>query len=240
MSNEERDLELALIRAEIEEKKALAAKYRVDAERAQLDADIQAHEEKRRFNLLKSETRTYKERELAERDRTLYLTAGVDDAMAESVSIAFAQWDIKNDLSPEPNREATLIIHSHGGSVVDGLEIYDTIVRYRNDGWKINTRITGIAASMAGVIAQAGEVREITPFATFHMHELSSAAWGSYSEIRDRQKFHEMLMGKLATILSERSALSQEEVLRLFETNRDTYLSADQALEMGLVDVITR
>ena len=128
-------------------------------------------------------------------------------------------------------------INSPGGSITDGLAIFDQIMRMRRSGTKITTRATGLCASMAAVLLQAGEDRIMDPRAKLLIHEGSTSFQGSLSvgEQDDFRSFSEMLQSDLLDILAERSTLSRRAIKTKWR-RKDWYLGSAEALKLGFVD----
>lgn len=134
---------------------------------------------------------------------------------------------------PNGNEEVEIEINSYGGDVYAGSEIYTALKSYPG---KVTTTITGIAASMASIIAMAGDTVRITPTGQIMIHNVSS-----YSEGNKRDFEHEagVLAGydkTLANAYRLKTKLSEEELLDLMD--HETWLTPQEALEKGFVDEI--
>lgn len=137
----------------------------------------------------------------------------------------------------DPTKPVKLIFNSPGGSVIDGLALFDYVIQLRNEGAKIDTVTLGYAASMAGILLQCGEKRSMGKNAYLMIHEVSSGAIGKISEIEDEAKFVKQLNDRLFAILADRSSLSLRSILRRAK-RKDWWLDAEQALEHGFCDEI--
>lgn len=184
------------------------------------------------------ELKLAKERE-ANQERVLYLNDEVDDDMAAYLRGALFRWQWHDDAQAQPHPPVTVLINSPGGYVTSGLEIVDTIQKFRNKGWTINTQVTGIAMSMAAVILQAGERREMTPHASFMIHEISSVYFGSTSEMKNQLMYTETLQKHCSGLLAERSNQTFDQIEAMWE-RKDVYLTATEALERGFIDGIAQ
>lgn len=134
---------------------------------------------------------------------------------------------------PPGKEEVEVEINSYGGDVYAGSEIYTALKSYPG---KVTTTITGIAASMASIIAMAGDTVRITPTGQIMIHNVSS-----YSEGNKRDFEHEagVLAGydkTLANAYRLKTKLSEEELLDLMD--HETWLTPQEALEKGFVDEI--
>lgn len=134
---------------------------------------------------------------------------------------------------PSGKEEVEVEINSYGGDVYAGSEIYTALKSYPG---KVTTTITGIAASMASIIAMAGDTVRITPTGQIMIHNVSS-----YSEGNKHDFEHEadVLAGydkTLANAYRLKTKLSEEELLDLMD--HETWLTPQEALEKGFVDEI--
>jgi ATP-dependent Clp endopeptidase proteolytic subunit ClpP len=137
----------------------------------------------------------------------------------------------------DPSAPIEVIFNSPGGTVIDGLQLYDHILGLRAGGTPINTTVLGMGASMAGVLSQAGERRRMGRRAYLMIHEVASLNIGKVSELKDRVKVSERLYDTLLGILSSRSNLTVEEI-RERADRKDWWIDAQEARELGLVDEV--
>jgi ATP-dependent Clp protease protease subunit len=133
--------------------------------------------------------------------------------------------------------EMTLVFNSPGGSVIDGLALFDEILSLREQGHLITTVARGMAASMGAVLLQAGDHRVIGKNAHMLIHEISFGSMGSWGEVQDEVAFAKQLQDKLLDILAERSALSKQKIKNRW-ARRDWWLGADEVLKNGFADEI--
>ncbi len=137
----------------------------------------------------------------------------------------------------DPHSKIEIIFNSPGGNVLDGLALFDYILELRHQGTPIDTVTMGMAASMGGILLQAGEKRIATKNALVLIHEVSSGAGGKVSEIEDQLKFMEVLQQKCLAILAERSTMSVRQIATKWKKT-DWWLGADEALALGFVDEV--
>lgn len=139
-----------------------------------------------------------------------------------------------SDLKAITAKNITLFINSPGGSVFDGLAIYNALAGH---GAQITAKIMGIAASAASFIAMAAH-KIIMPKNSFMMiHNASGFAWGNAAEMRDTAELLEKIDNSITSIYSSRTGKSADEVKKLM--SKDTYMTADEALEFGFADEVT-
>lgn len=137
----------------------------------------------------------------------------------------------------EPKSDITVIFNSPGGEVIPGLALYDFMRELSDKGHTIETVTIGYAASMAGVLLQAGDHRVIGPNAFMLIHEVKAGAIGSYGELKDRMEFLDMAQGRLLKILAHKSKLDAEEIRDRWE-RKDWWLDAEEVVELGFADEI--
>ena len=137
----------------------------------------------------------------------------------------------------EPDKDISLYIHCPGGVINAGLAIYDTIQLIQPE---VSTICIGLAASMGTVLLRAGAKgkRYALPNSTIHMHQAFGGAQGYASDIeiaaREIMRIQDVLRG----ILVKHTGQKLEKIAH--DTDRDFYLSADQAVEYGLIDEVLR
>lgn len=141
----------------------------------------------------------------------------------------------------DPGKPITVNINSPGGSVTDGLALYDALQRLRRGGHSVTTRGSGLVASMAGVLLQAGDERILDKRAKLLIHEGSTTLKGgttlTVGEQEDMQMFSQMLRDDILDILSERSNLSKRQIQNKWK-RRDWILDSAEALKYGFCDKV--
>lgn len=143
--------------------------------------------------------------------------------------------DVKNALATKSeNEKLTVLVNSGGGSVMAGQEIY-SLLRGRND---VEIKVQSLAGSAASVIAMANHC-EISPAAMIMIHNVSmSGASGDYHDMQKNAEILRQMNTALASAYVAKTGKTSEEILKLMD--RETWLTANQALEMGFVDRIIR
>lgn len=160
----------------------------------------------------------------------------------ESVGIARAEL---YDLSRlYPGETLILDINSPGGGVHAGLELFGVLRELSGEGHKIITRISGHAASMGGIIAQAGDIRQIRKNSYLHIHEVSYGSIGKGSEIKDAADYCEKLTRDMTGIYADRAkkvkGRSAKSANWIYDriARQEWWLNAEEAVEYGFVDEI--
>lgn len=167
------------------------------------------------------------------RERIVFLGNPINDQMANLIIAELLYLDRE-----DPDKDISMYIHSPGGVISAGLAIYDTMQLLRCD---VSTICVGMAASMATVLLCSGSKgkRFALPHATIHLHQPSGGAQGQAADIAIAAKEIMRMQEILRTIIVEHTGQDYEKVAR--DIDRDFYLSAEQAVEYGLVDeVLTR
>lgn len=161
--------------------------------------------------------------------RDIYITEPITDEVAAAVIAQLKYLDDKG------KGDIHLYINSPGGSVTAGMAIYDAIKRCKND---VSTICTGIAASMGAFLLSSGTKgkRMITPEAEVMIHQPLGGAQGQASDIELVAQHIAQVKRKLNRILSENTGKSIEFINR--DCDRDYYMTAEEALEYGIVDKI--
>lgn len=137
----------------------------------------------------------------------------------------------------QSNDPISVIFNSPGGSVIDGLALYDYIKELQAGGVPVNTHSIGMAASMGGVLLQAGGVRTMGANAYLLIHEVSSGAGGKMTELEDEIEFLRRLQDRLVLILAERSTMTARQIKSRWK-RKDWWLGAAEAMELGFIDEI--
>ena len=164
------------------------------------------------------------------KDRIIFLGEEVNDATA---SLVVAQLLFLE--SEDPTKDIYLYINSPGGSVTAGFAIYDTMNYIKCD---VSTICMGLAASMGAFLLSGGTKgkRLALPNAEIMIHQPSGGARGQETEIRIVAENILKTRNKLNEILAANTGKSVEEIAR--DTERDNYMTAQEALAYGLIDKV--
>ena len=135
----------------------------------------------------------------------------------------------------DPEKDINIYINSPGGVITAGLAVYDTMRLVRCE---VSTICVGMAASMATILLSAGTKgkRYALPNSTVHMHQPIGGAQGQASDIEIAAREILRVQDKIRNILSEHTGQDYDKIAR--DTDRDYYLTPEQALEYGIVDEI--
>jgi ATP-dependent Clp protease, protease subunit len=164
------------------------------------------------------------------KDRIVFLGVGVDDDVANLVIAQFLYLE-----SEDPDKEIHFYINSPGGLVSAGLAIYDTMQYIKAP---ISTYCMGQAASMAAILLAAGEKgkRHALPHSRILIHQPMGGFSGQATDVEIQAREILRLKEELNDILAKHTGQPIERIER--DTDRDYYMSGDQAKEYGLIDSV--
>lgn len=164
------------------------------------------------------------------KDRIVFVTGEIDDTMANLViaQLLFLE-------SEDPDKDIHLYINSPGGSVSAGLAIYDTMQYIKPD---VSTICMGMAASMASVLLAAGAPgkRFALPYSRVMIHQPLGGVQGQASEIEITAREILRIRDGMNGILASHTGQTKEKIAQ--DTDRDNYMSSQEAKEYGLIDEV--
>ena len=164
------------------------------------------------------------------KERIVFLGTPINDQVANLIiaQLLFLERE-------DPDKGINLYINSPGGVISSGMAIYDTMNLIKPE---VSTICLGMAASMATILLSGGEKgkRYVLPNSTVHMHQPLGGAQGQASDIEIAAREIIRLQDKIRTMLSENTGQTYDKIAR--DTDRDYYLTAEQAVEYSLVDEI--
>ncbi|MBO5362842.1 MAG: ATP-dependent Clp endopeptidase proteolytic subunit ClpP [Clostridia bacterium] len=163
-------------------------------------------------------------------DRIIFLSGPIDDSVANTVVAQLLYLEGK-----DPAKDICLYINSPGGSVSAGLAIYDTMNYIKCD---VSTICIGMAASMGAFLLSSGAKgkRYALPNSEIMIHQPLGGAQGQASDIKIQAEHILRTKAKLNRILSENTGNDLATIER--DTDRDNYLSAEEARAYGLIDKV--
>ena len=144
--------------------------------------------------------------------------------------------DFRAQLDAVEGNELVVEINSVGGDVMAGLGIYNMLRSWAKDGKAVTTRVTGVAASIASIIALAGDKREM-PKNTFAMvHQASTFAVGTADDMRDAADTLDKVDGSLRGIYMDRMGVDESKAKEIMA--KDTWLTADECKDLGFATAL--
>ena len=164
------------------------------------------------------------------KDRIIFLGGEIEDNIANSIIAQLLFLDAQ-----DKEKDIVMYINSPGGVVTSGLAIYDTMRHIKAD---VSTVCVGQAASMGAVLLSAGTKGKTysLPNSRVMIHQPSGGARGQATDIQIQAKEIEKLKKRLNEILSEATGKNIEEIYT--DTERDNFMSAEEALTYGIIDKI--
>ncbi|MBI4215940.1 MAG: ATP-dependent Clp endopeptidase proteolytic subunit ClpP [Chloroflexi bacterium] len=164
------------------------------------------------------------------KERIVFLGTPINDQIANLI-IAQLLYLERED----PDKDISVYIHCPGGIISAGLAIYDTMQLVKPD---ISTICVGLAASMGTVLLAAGTKgkRFALPHSTIHMHQPIGGAQGQASDIEIAAREILRMQDIIRSILARHTGQTKEKIAR--DSDRDFFLSSEQALEYGVIDEI--
>lgn len=153
----------------------------------------------------------------------------------QSVSKCMTQLDVWKRV--DPGCPITIVFNSPGGGVIDGMALFDYILQLRASGHKVTTKAMGFAASMAGILLQAGDVRQMGREAYLLIHEISTVTGGTMGQIEDEVTFLKKIQSRIVDIFAERAKISRARIEKGWK-RKDWWLDSTEALKLGFVDEI--
>lgn len=164
------------------------------------------------------------------KERIVFLGSPINDMVANLVVAQLLYLERE-----DPDKDINLYIHCPGGVISAGLAIYDAMQIIRSP---VSTICLGLAASMATVLLGAGTKgkRYALPHATIHMHQPMGGAQGQASDIAIAAREILRLQDIIRNILASHTGQPVDKIAR--DTDRDFYLTPEQAIEYGIIDEI--
>ena len=238
VSPEREAAEIAKLHAEARAAEANAAK--AAAEQAKLAAEAREAEAQARaaeIELTKAEEKE-RARLCSDYHRRVYQFDGpVDAASVNRCMAQLREWD-----RLEPECKIEVIFNSPGGHVIHGMALFDLITRLSLRGGgrhHVTTGAQGYAASMGGILLQAGDTRWIGRQSYLMIHEISAGTGGKIGEMKDDVKFYDAICARVVEIFVDRAGgkISKRKFIDSW-TRADWWLLSDEALKLGFVDEV--
>lgn len=218
----EADLALASAakaRWERESEEARARCAFVDAEKAEIDLD---------------RARRLRDKELAANEfhHVYHFAESVSAGSVKSCMVQLSTWH-----RLDTGCAVEIVFSSPGGSVIDGMALFDYIQELRREGHVITTGARGMAASMAGILLQAGDRRWIGREAYLLIHEVQAGAVGKVGEMEDEMELIHKMCDRILGIFADRCHLTTKQ-LAVRWRRKDWWLDSTEALKLGFVDEV--
>lgn len=221
------------IAANVAKAQAEAAKATAEATKAEAEArDAVA---KARISEVEAEKKEYVRREEQAGDLFHHVYRFDETVTAGTVAKAvnkLTQWH-----RLDPGCDIEFIINSPGGGVIEGFALFDHLRWMSDEGHKVTTGCTGMAASMGGILIQAGDERWMSKESWYMIHRAAFGAIGKTFEVEDRVKWVKRIEDRIIDIFTSRTTLTKNVIKRNWE-RQDWWLDSTQCQEKGLVDYL--
>ena len=221
-----KEAKIANLKAETVNVEATARKTIAEAEQAELDL------EKSKIDFQQKLKQRDKAEAVDEENFLYRFNTEVSSNSVKSCMSKLTEWHRIN-----PKCDIEIIYSSPGGSIIDGFELFDYIQHLRNQGHHITTGTLGMAASMAGILLQAGDTRWIGHQAWMMIHRAAFGAYGKTFEVEDEVKLVKRMEERILDIFTTRSKLTANKIKRNWD-RKDWWISADEALDLKLIDEV--
>ena len=221
------------ITADINLKEAETRKAQAEARKTEAEASKAEYESYKASIDYEKAVRTRRKELAVDEENHLYRFSGtVNNLSVERCMSKLTEW-----ARIDPKCDIEIVFFSPGGSIIDGFELFDFIEGLRSAGHCITTGSLGMAASMAGVLLQAGNHRWIGHQSWMMIHRAAFGAIGKTFEVEDEVKFVKRMEERILDIFVSRSKLSGSKIKRNWD-RKDWWINADECVKLGLVDEI--
>ena len=215
--------------------KTLAEVKKIEAEIRKIEADAQTAENYARLRKIEADKKEqeWRREKADDKENMIYrFNTIVDKTYVNDCMHTLTQWSRRH-----PKCDIEIVFSSGGGSIVDGFVLFDFIQELRGRGHKVITGSLGMAASMAGILLQAGDHRWMGHQAWMMIHRAAFGVIGKTFEIEDHTAWIKRIEDRILDIFEKRSKLTRLKIKRNWD-RKDWWISSDDALELGLVDEI--
>tara|TARA_R110002020_G_C16273777_1_gene771315 strand:+ start:559 stop:1329 length:771 start_codon:yes stop_codon:yes gene_type:complete len=221
-----KEAEARKMEADVKNVEAMVRKNELEADKSAIELAV------KQMDLVAKEEKRAKDKAADDENFLYRFGSEVSGGSVERCMSKLTEW---SRLNPGCNIE--IIFSSPGGSIIDGFELFDFIQHLRNKGHHITTGTLGYAASMAGILLQAGDTRWVGQQAWLMIHRAAFGAYGKTFEIEDEVKFVKRIEERILDIFTSRSNLTRNKIKRNWE-RKDWWISSDEATDLGLVDEV--
>lgn len=212
-------------------------KLRIEIERGKQEIrKVSAEAERHEYEARRTKKEMHAWDASADEHRIYNFFGGVDSSNCASCMDVLGNWERQIEFGYSD--KFTIVFNSPGGNVIAGLALFDFLDDLKRDKKiELTTVARGMAASMGGVLLQAGSPgrRFVGSNAHVLIHEVSSLGMGKVSELEDELKFTKRLQERLLDILAERSTMSKAQI-KVKWGRRDWWLNSDECVEFGFAD----
>ena len=224
--------------AKLLEAKANAAKAKAETKKIDLEVDYAAMQLVTAQFVLDREVEKRASELAADKYHYVYTFTGEVSSSSVATCVKVLN-EYRRTSNGNEDKKLEVVLNSPGGDVIAGMGLFDLLTRMRREGWYITTRANGYAASMGGILLQAGDHRVCDREAYILIHEIQSGAIGTMGELEDEITFLKKIQERIIGIFVSRSG--GKITKRQFVSNwrrKNWWLNSDEALKLGIVDEI--
>ena len=232
-TEEEISAQVAKLLAEANSLTANANKANADAARANAETQRAIAEAEYAQSKTAAELREARRIQASDGNNRIYRFNGkVDEKSVDAAIYRLGEWS-----RLYPGEGIEIVFNSPGGSIIDGFALFDRILQLRADGHHVTTGTLGQAASMAGILIQAGQTRWVGTQSWYLIHRAGFGSFGSTYEVKDMVELIERMEKRIMDIFVDRSDITMKMIKGKWD-RKDWWIDANEALELGLVDEI--
>lgn len=234
-------------KAEAEARKADAEALVAQVAAARVSAETELHAHIIGVDLANAQLGRLRELALDEYHRVYRFSSGVDGGSGSKCVAKLQEW-VRLDENAAEKKSIEIEFFSPGGEVTAGLALFDFIQTVRRAGHHVTTSTRGMAASMAGILLQAGDERVMAKESWLLIHQVQAGMMGSWGELMDRAKWLERIQDRILDIFAERAAAVEDSKFTTAKAAKaflkknwertDWWIDSDEALKLGLVDSV--
>lgn len=173
--------------------------------------------------------------------RCIYLSEDVDDDIIFKIDYFISRiirMDEEDGLSPSQTKPIKIIVNSYGGSIYDGLGLISRIEYLQEQGYEFHSEISSYSMSMGSAVSQICKHRTARRYATILYHTPISGLRGTLSDMDTQMKETQRLWELMKSISLKHTRMTPEYLESMFHSNKDFYMTPEQALELGVIDEI--
>lgn len=232
-TQDEIDASVLKARAEAARAEAEATKALAEAQAAMAEAEAAALSVRKQAIMVRELERAELEDLAGDQHHHVYRFNGsIDSGSVGKCMTKLTEWS-----RLDPGCDMEIIFHSPGGAVIPGFALFDFVRWLSGEGHEMTVGATGMAASMAGILVQAGDHRWMSAEAWYMIHRAAFGAAGKTYEVEDEVEWVKRIEKRIISIFTTRSALTPQKIKRNWD-RKDWWLDSDQCLDVGLVDEV--
>ncbi len=235
---ETEDLKTRTVKTLGEIEKLAAEKAKLQAEVRKVQAEADDAEAMATIGFIGRDREVYKREKELQSDEYHRVYRFNGPVMKDSVDKCIERLSVWNRMDGEGEKsDITLVINSPGGGIIEGFALWDFLHELKESGHYLTTIARGYAASMGGILLQAGDKRIMGTTASLLIHEAQFGAHGSFGEVEDEVEFVKKLQDRILDIFAARSVLTKTQIKNRWH-RKNWWMLPSEALKFGFIDEI--